>query len=207
MIRAGKLRHRIVIQEPVETQDQTNGAVNILWQDLATVWAEIVPLSARDLIAAQAEASKVTTRISIRYNNYINSKMRIYHASKDKYYNIEGVLSDAESGFEYLTIPCSEGLKYQEGIPNAVLPVSLDPPVIDGVANIGATISASSGLWANEPVNYTYQWYLNDIAIPSGTDPDLVVQGNLGDLITVGVIATNQAGSSPEVFSDGVIII
>lgn len=207
MIRAGKLRHRIVIQEPVETQDQTNGAVNVLWQDLATVWAEIAPLSARDLIAAQAEASKVTTRITIRYNNYINSKMRIYHASKDKYYNIEGVLSDADSGLEYLTIPCSEGLKYQEGIPNAVLPVSLEPPVIDGVANIGATITASSGLWANEPVNYTYQWYLNDIAIPSGTDPDLVVQGNIGDLITVGVIAINQAGSSPEVFSDGVIII
>lgn len=109
----GNLRHRVVIQQPVETQDANTGAVNVSWSTFATVWASIEPLSAREFVAAQAEASKVTARIKIRYRTGVTAKMRIYHAYKDLYYNIEGILSDKDSGIEYITMPVSEGLRYE----------------------------------------------------------------------------------------------
>lgn len=114
MLSAGKLRHRVQIQYPIETQDQNTGAIQVSWAVLASVWASIEPLSAREFVAAQSEDSKVTTRITIRYRSDINSAMRLYHPAKGLLYNIEGVLSDKDSGLEYLTLPCSEGLMYKE---------------------------------------------------------------------------------------------
>lgn len=125
MIEAGKLRHRVVIQKQIEVQDLDNGALNVTWQDIATVWSSIEPLSANEFIAAMAEASKVTTRITIRYRKDITAKMRLYHAAKEQYYNIEGVLADKDSGLEYITLPCSEGVRYQQDTVTAyVLPAN-----------------------------------------------------------------------------------
>lgn len=113
---AGTLRHRIIIQRPVETQDATTGAISVSWQTVATVWAEIVPMSANEFVASQSMASEVTTRITIRYRSDVIPKMRVIHAVKNAYYNIEGVLPDKDSGMEYLTLPCSNGLNYQEAV-------------------------------------------------------------------------------------------
>jgi SPP1 family predicted phage head-tail adaptor len=112
MLAAGKLRHRVVIQKPVETQDTNSGAINTTWQDLATVWAAIEPLSVKELIASQTEDSKLVGRVTIRYRSDIDHSYRIYHDAKGVYYNIEGILADKESGLEYITIPVSQGLKY-----------------------------------------------------------------------------------------------
>lgn len=112
---AGRLRHRLLFQSPVYTQDQDTGDMVKTWEDYNTFWGAIEPLSARDLIAAQQESSRVSARIVVRYNPNVKDNMRIYHAAKDQFYNIEGILYDKESGLEYMTIPVSEGLKYQEG--------------------------------------------------------------------------------------------
>lgn len=109
---AGKLRHRVTIQEPVNVQDSTDGSMVKTWRDVATVWAAIEPLSAREFIAAMKEDSKVSARITIRYIPTINHEMRLYHAAKSVYYDIHGILSDKDSGLEYITIPVSEGVKY-----------------------------------------------------------------------------------------------
>lgn len=111
MLNPGKLRHRVIIQQPVDAQDQNTGATVRTWSDVATVWAAIEPLSAREFVAAQSEDSKVSARVTIRYRSGISHEMRLYHAAKGQYYNIEGVLSDKESGLEYITIPVSEGLR------------------------------------------------------------------------------------------------
>lgn len=105
---AGKLRHRIQIQTYTEKQDTTTGAMTKTWSTFATVWASIEPLSAKEFIAARVEQSKIALRIVIRYLGGVEPKMRAYHEAKDKYYSIEGVLSDRECGLEYLTLPCSE---------------------------------------------------------------------------------------------------
>jgi head-tail adaptor len=52
--------------------------------------------------------SQVSARITIRQRSGITAAMRVVHGSK--VYQIEGVLPDKESGLEYLTLPCSEGV-------------------------------------------------------------------------------------------------
>lgn len=120
MLDAGKLRHRLTIQRLENIEDSSgevqdsNGDLIQEWVNVATVWGAIEPLSGREFIAAQAEQSKVVARITIRYRNDIDASMRIFHAYKDTYYNIEGILADKESGLEYLTLPVSEGVRYTE---------------------------------------------------------------------------------------------
>lgn len=108
---AGTLRHRIAIQEQLEDQDSDTGEITVVWQTvsgMSAVPAEIVPLSAKEFIAAQATQSEIVARIVIRYRPGVTAKMRVVHGSK--IYNIQGVLADAKSGLEYLNLPVSEGV-------------------------------------------------------------------------------------------------
>ena len=107
-MQAGKLRHQVTIQEPVTDQNLDTGSVNNTWRDIATVWAEVSPLSSSEFIAAQASQGEITTRITIRFRTGISRKHRILF--REEIYNIEGVLPDPKSGIEYLTLPCSKGL-------------------------------------------------------------------------------------------------
>lgn len=104
---AGPLRHRVRLQERRLTQDSWGSPV-FEWIDVASVWAAVEPLSAREFMAAQSEQSQVVARIRIRYREGVNGQMRILH--RGKVYNIAGVLADKESGLEYLTLPVSEGV-------------------------------------------------------------------------------------------------
>lgn len=107
-MQAGKLRHRITLQKPVKTQSPATGAVINTWEDVSVLWADVVDLSAREFVAAQAGQSEITTRITIRHRDDVTSKHRILF--KSRVYNIHGVLADDKSGLEYLTLPCSQGV-------------------------------------------------------------------------------------------------
>ena len=113
MLQPGKLRHRLVLERPVETQDPNTGAITTGWESVGKVWAEIAPLSAREFTASSSEQTKISTRITIRYRSDITDEMRFFHSAKDTFYDIHAVLSDKDSGLEYLTLPCSTGIKYE----------------------------------------------------------------------------------------------
>jgi SPP1 family predicted phage head-tail adaptor len=105
----GRLRHRVTIQRPVTVQNITTGQLSTSWTNVAqNIAAAIEPLSAREFTAAQAMQSEITTRIVIRYRPGLTASMRILHGSR--IYNPQGWLADADSGLEYLTAPCSEGV-------------------------------------------------------------------------------------------------
>lgn len=113
-MRAGKLRHRVSLQRyQYVGQDPDTGEELRQWQDARTCWASIEPLSVREMIAAQAEQSKVSARITIRYTDDVDAAMRVVHTKRGtkKFYNIEGVLPDNDSGLEYLTLAVSEGVR------------------------------------------------------------------------------------------------
>lgn len=110
MKNARKLRHRLQLQEQIETQDENTGAIDVVWQDLAEIWGEVSPLSGKEFVTAAEEKSKVTARILIRYRP-IDSKQRIIHTSKNKIYNIEAVLDDNETGYDHITLMVSEGVR------------------------------------------------------------------------------------------------
>lgn len=109
-MRAGKLRQRITFQAPGLTQDPVTGEQIEGW---AMVWekvpASVEPLSARDLIAAQAGQSEASGRMVIRYRPGVLPTMRILH--RGDVYNIQGPpLPDPDSGLEYLTILVAKGV-------------------------------------------------------------------------------------------------
>lgn len=105
---AGKLQHRVTLQQQQAAQDATTGEMLVTWADVADLWASVEPLSAREFIASAAGQSQVSARITIRYRAGVNATMRFLH--RGKIYNVAGVLADKESGLEYLTIPVSEGV-------------------------------------------------------------------------------------------------
>jgi SPP1 family predicted phage head-tail adaptor len=106
---AGKLRHRVDIQQPTHTQDTTTGAVTTTWTNLHTsVPASVEPLSVKEFLQSRTEQSETSVRVMIRYRAGLTADMRIVH--RGKVYNPQGFLADKVSGLEYLTIPCSEGV-------------------------------------------------------------------------------------------------
>lgn len=78
------------MQQQVNTQNDY-GAFVTTWQDIATVWAEIKPISGREYFSAQQVQSEVTTQIWIRYRDGIEPTMRVAH--KGKLYEIVSVLN------------------------------------------------------------------------------------------------------------------
>lgn len=107
---SGKLRHLVTIQGITYTKDAA-GLTRETWSTLpgmGKVYAAIEPLSAREFVQSASEQNAVSARITIRYRPNLPVRFRILH--KAKIYNPAGVLSDKESGMEYLTIPVSTGL-------------------------------------------------------------------------------------------------
>ena len=108
-IAAGKLRHKVTIQYAAITQDPNTGAMIENWTELASVWASVEPLSAREFISAGAEQSEVKGKIIMRRRDDVNATMRILYRGLT--YQILGVLADPISGLEYMTLPVGEGVR------------------------------------------------------------------------------------------------
>lgn len=109
MRKAGKLRHRITIEQPVTTRDGIGGVVRG-WATFMTVWAEVVPLSGREFLAAQATQSSVNARITIRYVHGVTDLMRVIH--REQVYSIHAVLPDPTFR-EHLTLMCETGVEHE----------------------------------------------------------------------------------------------
>lgn len=107
-IAAGRLRHRVRIEVLSDTEDAAGGTVSTwtTWAD--RVPAAVEPLSAREFFAASQVHSEVTAKIVMRHRAGLHPAMRIVHGSQ--IYNIAGILPDADSGIEYVTIPVSRGV-------------------------------------------------------------------------------------------------
>lgn len=111
-MQAGRLRHRIDLQFPVDEQDSSGEPITI-WQDFATnVPSEIAALQGREFYAAQQEQSDVTTRIRIRWRKGVTELMRAVHTVTDDtgtqtdIYDIEAALPDQKSGRRELVLMC-----------------------------------------------------------------------------------------------------
>lgn len=67
-------RHRISIENFVLTADDYGGGDNV-WTAIGTYWAMIEPSSGREVFASQQLQSRVTHKITIRYNaTFANTK-------------------------------------------------------------------------------------------------------------------------------------
>ena len=89
----------------------------------------------------------------------------------------------------------------------AVAPSSTTPPAIAGSAQVGSTLTATTGSWAGDsPITYSFAWLRcntsgNACAAIAGasTQSYLIVAGDLGATLRVSVVAVNATGASAAV--------
>lgn len=110
-MRAGDLRHRVTFQSRSAVTD-TFGAQTDTWKNVTTVWADISPLSGRELMAAQAINVEISHKVEIRYQSLFAgpkavAAMRILYG--DRIFNIHASI-DPDERRKSLELSCSEGL-------------------------------------------------------------------------------------------------
>jgi SPP1 family predicted phage head-tail adaptor len=71
----GELSRRLVLEAPVETPDGAGG-VTRSYAAVTTLWAQVLPVSARSEFAADSLGARVTHRITIRAPRSINTLNR-----------------------------------------------------------------------------------------------------------------------------------
>jgi SPP1 family predicted phage head-tail adaptor len=110
-MRAGSLRHRVTIQARATTRDTLGGQAND-WADVATVWADVSPISGRERLAAQAGRAELSHTVTIRYQRQFSdpvemAKRRIVYGAR--VLNIEASRDVDERHFD-IELSCSEGI-------------------------------------------------------------------------------------------------
>lgn len=96
-MRAGKLRHRVIIERLTATQDAA-GQETGTWGTFATRWASLEPLSGRELVNAQQVSAEVTHAITLRYLSGVVPKMRAVFGGRN--FDIQSVLNRDERKVE-----------------------------------------------------------------------------------------------------------
>ena len=74
-MRAGELRTRVEIQQPVRTGSGTGGRTE--WVTVAPAWADVRPIRSTDRTAEGHFQTVRLARVSIRYRPGVKSKMRV----------------------------------------------------------------------------------------------------------------------------------
>lgn len=110
-MQAGKLRKTIVFQRRDTSRDSVGEQVTT-WSDVAQVRAEIIPLSGRELLAAQAVRSELSHQITVRYASFLAdplevAKMRILYGTRR--FNIHSA-NNLDELNRQVTLLVSEGL-------------------------------------------------------------------------------------------------
>lgn len=96
-MRAGKLQHRVVIEQATTTKSAT-GAPVVTWAEYKQVWAEARPMSGDEVLRSVAEVAQGTTIFSIRYRRAVNPKMRLLW--QDRVFDIQQVIDVGGRGRE-----------------------------------------------------------------------------------------------------------
>lgn len=103
-MQAGRLRHRVTIQEPVSATNGYNETITT-WSRVAEVWASVEPLSGREFFAAEHQQSEISHRVVMRYRGGITATMRVVHEDRELY--IQSVINVRERGRE-MQLMCRE---------------------------------------------------------------------------------------------------
>ena len=98
----GKLRHRLILQSPTQTQGAT-GEVTVTYATDSTVWGSLRPLTGKESVAANQIGEEITYRAIIRYYSSIASEWRISNDSKT--YEIVSIMNyDEKDEYQILDL-------------------------------------------------------------------------------------------------------
>ncbi len=105
-MRAGALRHQIIIQSVIETPDASGSPVEA-WSTFATVSAAYEPQNGKESVTEDQEQATLTTRFRIRYMSGVTAKMRISFDSR--IFDIRSIV-DVGGRQKQLHILCGENV-------------------------------------------------------------------------------------------------
>lgn len=106
-MRAGDLRHRVILQRPIEIRGSDYADVQRTWQDVATLWASVEPLAGREFFVNREMQGELTARVRLRYRAGVTPKMRLLYDGR--VFEIQSVMNVGEDGVE-LELMCAEAL-------------------------------------------------------------------------------------------------
>jgi len=75
-MRAGRLRHRVSIEQFSATTDEVGDPVET-WTPVDTVWANVLPISGREFFASKQVNAETTHRVFMRYRAALTANHRL----------------------------------------------------------------------------------------------------------------------------------
>ena len=108
VLRAGTLRHRLILQSRNSTGDGMGG-VTYSWTNERTVYGAIWPLRGTERLTAQQLESSITCQVRIRYASDVSPANRIQVGDTTQYLDIVSVVNPEYRNRE-LILYCKEAL-------------------------------------------------------------------------------------------------
>lgn len=102
MLQAGKLRNFVSFYKKVTVRTPTGAVKQNELQHHVGVFANLEPLSGKDIINAKAQGVELTARCQMRYRDDIAVDMLLCH--NNIWYQVESILPDKVNGKVYLTL-------------------------------------------------------------------------------------------------------
>lgn len=96
MTRIGDLNRRLVLEAPIETDDG-EGGVTRLYDVVTTLWAQVVPVSARAEVAAGSLGAALRYTIVIRMRSDLTTRHRFLDGARN--YRILSLRESADRRF------------------------------------------------------------------------------------------------------------
>lgn len=90
------MRHRLAVQTTSRAIDAQTGEPVHTWSTDTTIWAEVTPISGRELLRADQTIGEVTHRVRCRHRASITERARFLFGSR--VLEIVGVMDEDERG-------------------------------------------------------------------------------------------------------------
>lgn len=111
-MRAGPLRHRVSIQSPDLVTDGQMGQKpdptgdGSGWTTIGASWANVQTLSTRERLVAGANMSSITTKVTMRWNDRVDTTSRLLLGSRALY--VVGPPFDTDGKKREMQLTCEE---------------------------------------------------------------------------------------------------
>lgn len=81
-VRIGDLNRRIVLQQPDRTDNGRGGSAKA-WEDVATVWAQMIPLRGNEALSENLLRDNQLWKVTIRFNGSVTPDWRFTHGGRE----------------------------------------------------------------------------------------------------------------------------